>query len=335
MKNKILITDSMTSDSNSITLSAQDAVLGGAGFSDLNITVNSDLTYASGTWSFKGKTVRVNGDLHQQDGIINLGKGQLIVTGDYYQKSGTLNPSGGTIQITGSYYNAVPTLDDAGDPVYNTSSGILYMTNEASAMKVGKDFIMASTQSHTDKLTAGYISIKGDFEQIAGSAYNFAASGTHKVLLNGASKQYITFASTSSKFNKLQLTKDPDTGYVFNPNPCWNELDETISELTILTQPVDYAGIVGTNAEFTVEAAGNGLTYQWQSCDADSEIWENASYTGNQTDSLTVPIEAERDGMRFRCIIADADGNQLISDEAVLNVKYSLSIIEQIGRAHV
>ena len=41
--------------------------------------------------------------------------------------------------------------------------------------------------------------------------------------------------------------------------------DSEANSLPIITsQPVDYTGIVGNNATFTVAATGEGIRYQWQ-----------------------------------------------------------------------
>ena len=252
LKGDIQISGRLSSDSDNLRISAQDAVLSGAGFSDLNLIVDSDLTYNSGTWSLNGKNLQVNGDVYQKGGILNLGKGSLAVSGSYYHQGGTLNPSGGSVEIGGNYYNAVPSIDSSsGDPVYNTSSGLLYMNNASSFMNVAGDFVVASNQSHSGKLTDGTIAIQGDFTQVSGNAYNFACDENMTVILNGKDVQYVSFANPNSKFNILQLTKDKDTGYVFSPDPCWNELEEIRDEFAILVQPEDCAAIEGGEAVFT------------------------------------------------------------------------------------
>ena len=52
-----------------------------------------------------------------------------------------------------------------------------------------------------------------------------SAPGSHKVVLNGNDIQHVNFASTSSYFNILELTRSR-SHYVFNPEPCWKTLIE-------------------------------------------------------------------------------------------------------------
>ena len=75
-------------------------------------------------------------------------------------------------------------------------------------------------------------------------------------------------------------------------------------------------------ATFTVEATGNSdLTYQWQYQNVGTSYWQNSSQSGNQTATLTVPITAARDGQKYRCVITDADGNTVASNEASIFVE--------------
>ena len=324
------ISGSLTGDSKTVTISAQDAVLSGNGFSNQNFVVDSDLTYDSGTWQLNGKSLKVNGDVYQKGGILNLGKGSLEVTGSYNHQGGTLNPSGGSVEIGENYYNVMFAIDSSsGDPIYQITSGILYMTNSASLMNVAGDFIMASNQSHSGKLTDGTIAIQGDFTQISGNNYNFACSENMTVILNGDEIQNVSFESENSRFNVLQITKDRESGYVFSPDPCWNELEEIRDKFAILIQPQDCAAIDGGEAVFTVKVSGEGLSYQWQYCEPEGNSWKDIEEEEGCEDTLTIPVMAEMDGQKYRCVIKNNAGESLVTEEAVLNVKYELTILQQ------
>jgi hypothetical protein len=70
---------------------------------------------------------------------------------------------------------------------------------------------MHSTIDHRDYLQYGVMLIKGNFEQRSsngGNQYNFAASTTHKVILDGDVIQYVYFESRGhSKFGTLEINK--------------------------------------------------------------------------------------------------------------------------------
>ena len=91
-------------------------------------------------------------------------------------------------------------------------------------------------------------------------------------------------------------------------------------ELAIVTDPSDYKGIVGETAEFTVKATGEGLTYQWEYCNAGSDKWRTSSMEGSTTATIKVPVGKWRDGQKYRCVVKDAAGNTVTSKEAVMTV---------------
>ena len=116
---------------------------------------------------------------------------------------------------------------------------------------------------------------------------------------------------------------------VKDANGCKLISDEVtlgVDPITITSQPEDYEGTIGDTAEFTIEAEGEDLTYQWQVYK--NGAWKNTSLPGNKTDTLEVEILASRDGMIFRCVITDENGNEAISEEVVLNV-LAITIVEQ------
>ncbi len=87
-----------------------------------------------------------------------------------------------------------------------------------------------------------------------------------------------------------------------------------------MTDPSDYKGIVGETAEFTVEATGEGLTYQWEYCNAGSSKWRTSGMAGSDTATIKVSVGTWRDGQKYRCVVKDAAGNTVTSKEAVMTV---------------
>ncbi len=105
-------------------------------------------------------------------------------------------------------------------------------------------------------------------------------------------------------------------------------VEQEATEITIVTQPADYAGPVGDFATFSVEAEGEGLSYQWQVNKTGS--WVACSKNdGAKTATLTQEIKEARNGWKYQCVITDANGASLTSDEATLTVTYPFYIIEQ------
>ena len=90
--------------------------------------------------------------------------------------------------------------------------------------------------------------------------------------------------------------------------------------LAIVSQPVSVNAAKGTMTEFKVQATGDGLTYQWEYCNASSNKWRTSSMEGNQTDTIKVEAGSWRNGQKYRCVIKDVEGNTLTSDAATLTV---------------
>ena len=92
-----------------------------------------------------------------------------------------------------------------------------------------------------------------------------------------------------------------------NGNKVISDTAILLGQSGIKTQPKDVTGAIGTDAKFTVAAAGRGtLTYQWQYYSSSEQSWKDSGMTGAKTATLTVPITEARDGQKYRCVIKDS-----------------------------
>lgn len=168
-----------------------------------NYTLTEDLKVAnlyinSGTLDLNGYTLTVDGDVWLASGTLSINKGKLYVGGNLNLK----------------YSNR------------NYGYGYLSMQNDEDYVLVNGNMLVSSYYGDS-KLTAGTLEIKGDFTQKTSSyANNFYCSGSHKVVLSGEGLQIVSFDSTKSQFNILEIQKPLNTGYIINSNTKWNELVE-------------------------------------------------------------------------------------------------------------
>ena len=96
--------------------------------------------------------------------------------------------------------------------------------------------------------------------------------------------------------------------------------------LEIVTQPVNYSGAEGSSAVFTVKANGVGLKYQWQVYK--SGAWTNCSVNdGAKTNKLTLEAKASRSGTKYRCVVTDANGENVKTNTVILTVEIPLEIV--------
>lgn len=104
------------------------------------------------------------------------------------------------------------------------------------------------------------------------------------------------------------------------------EQSESNSNITIISQPVNFVGRVGINAYFNVEASGSNLTYQWQ-VNSDG-TWKNSGTTGNKTKTARAPIIETRYSYFYRCVIKDDQGNTIITRPVrMINDSYEIQFL--------
>ncbi len=95
--------------------------------------------------------------------------------------------------------------------------------------------------------------------------------------------------------------------------------------IKIKDQPQNVTTSLGTTARFSVAAAGNGLTYQWQCSDDEGETWGNSATV---TSSYATTATAVRHGRLLRCVVTDIDGNTVVSRAARLLIRDLINITE-------
>ena len=185
-----------------------------------------DVIFKSGTLDLNGHVLLTHGSMTMSGGTANLNAGTLTVKGDLLQSGGTMYCNKGTLNVGGDYRIQSATTNDDGEVIYNLSYGVLKMSKEPDRINVGGSFVTQGNGNSSSILTAGVMTVKGDFTQLNHNGWgdNFAASGTHKVVLDGQGVQTVSFQNSSSFFNELEITKPLETGYVFSRMPCWKTL---------------------------------------------------------------------------------------------------------------
>ncbi len=90
-------------------------------------------------------------------------------------------------------------------------------------------------------------------------------------------------------------------------------------DLEIVANPQNYTGRVGSTATLTVEAKGNGLTYQWYYTNNNGATWSKSSMPGSNTNAVSVLMSAARVGQMYKCVVTDEHGNMVESTAAKLD----------------
>ena len=278
---------------NDLTINGDTIIKGTLNLNGYTLTVNGNLNTNNYTHIKKGHLI-VNGDLKSNDSYFYCNGGTVDVKGSLLQNSsislagGIINISGNLIQVNGGMSLGGGILNVGGDYRIQTilsngdvadSSGYLQITNNADLINIKGDFITQSSKSDNyNILNAGTMKISGNFYQYDGNSYNFNASGTHLVVLNGSDTQLVHFDSKSSHFNYLELTKDKTTGYVFDPYNCWNKLitKEYVNSVKIYSQSTNVKQ--GDNLQFISKINGSNVSTA-------DVIW---SISGNTDSNTTI-----------------------------------------------
>ncbi|PLX96952.1 MAG: hypothetical protein C0621_01035, partial [Desulfuromonas sp.] len=218
-------------------------------------------------------------------GTLDLQGRTLVVKGDLIHSGGTLNVNGGSLIVEGDYRIQTSSTDAEGNTTYGSSLGRLNMTNVADHVLVHGNFYTYSKYDHSSYLTAGTLELRGDFQQIGldvyphdSDEYNFKTGGTHRVVLNGAAKQTVSFGApgtSCSHFNILEITNSSIEGIEFASKAI------VTSELVATETPV----INSSNIMLSVTAVISGGDWNYDlSLDGLAGTWtlqQNQAVSGN------------------------------------------------------
>ncbi|MBM9538540.1 Ig-like domain-containing protein [Desulfobulbus alkaliphilus] len=166
------------------------------------------------------------------------------------------------------------------------------MIDDQDTVLVHGDFITQSRHSHSNRLTKGTLEVRGDFIQKTGHAYNFNATGTHKVVLGGQQKQNVSFSSPAqSGFQTVILVNDQDNKIVFPQ-------DFRVRSTVLATRTLDHLQMaVGETADIQASINFPGHQVTWKSFKPEiAQVSSSGSVKGEnegkariKTSSLTDP----------------------------------------------
>lgn len=213
-----------------------------------------------------------------------------------------------TTSRAGYSYRCLVTAEDG--TVYESNPGTLYIGDATVILDQPAD------QTVSDGETATFaVNVSGQ-----GLAYQWQvmAPGTSKwVKVSGATEATLsveaTKADNGAKYRCVITDKH-------NQTTTSNEVTLTVNStvLEIVTQPVEQTVALGANAEFSVVATGDGLTYQWQTMVDDA--WVNIADATAAT--LTVVASDENNNAKYQCVITDKYGDSVTTDAVELTVEY-------------
>lgn len=166
-------------------------------------------------WTLTEDTV-YEGDLILFGETLDLNGYSLTVTGDFTQMAGSVSVHGGSLLVAGDYRMQSRTETD-GVISYGRCSASLIMQDENDSFSVQGDFICATDTDNRMNLSAGTMSVYGDFtvEKKTDKQYSFDSTGSHTLRLCGTKTQTVNVANGLSVAG-LSVENESEAGITIN-----------------------------------------------------------------------------------------------------------------------
>ena len=290
-------------------------------------------TKPDGTNKYSGSGVNVKGTFTMYGGSIS---GNTADQGGGVYNRGTFNMNGGTITSN---------IANNGGGVYNDNAGRFTMSggkiNNNTSNKGGGVY-HTSTSSFEMSGTAEIIDNKGG-GVFVGQHHTITLSSAVKIIGNTVEdRTYNLYLSIDAKVIEQSLREGAHIGVTTEDKPTENSsviitvnvvrancfssdnsdyetaIDENskvvlktktaVEAPLIIKQPQPVSVKVGETATFTVEAAGEGLSYQWMVDKKDNAGFVNIDEATSESYTLNA-ISKEYSGYRYQCMVSNLSGH--------------------------
>ena len=212
-------------------------------------------------------------------------------------------------EITGVSITVDGTTYTSGNVTITPTSTVVYTVSGTNFANLSEDNRLSYTPEINDLVTAPY-----------GFTVD-AEAGT-------AIKDYFDYIDSLEKCDNFEIAYSNDGGTTWIGTGIYLTYNdgEASTPITITKQPVSASGKLGETVSTTVEAEGEGLTYQWYFRKVGAETWKKSSV---KTDTYSVEMTKARNNRELYCKITDANGETVSTDivtlTAVPEVKLGIS----------
>ena len=255
--------------------------------------------------------------LYLVGGVLDLNGHKLTVKGDLIQASGKVIINGGTLDVKGNYKLASKSVVDEEETEVQSSTGYLVMTNGEDLVNVGKNFETYTTRSHSGSLTAGIMTVSGDFVQ-GGDSSSFTATGTHQVVFTDDTAHTVSFSSTNSRFQNV----DFGTGTITPTNVSFTG--------TLIGDKCVFDGTINAyGSKLDVQGAFNGNMYIGGSCTLAGDVHVKGDITtlgcstwstySIRTGGYTLTVDGD---LKVSCYLYPDNGAVVVNGDLIQNGYY-------------
>ena len=92
------------------------------------------------------------------------------------------------------------------------------------------------------------------------------------------------------------------------------------TEITNVKSPNDQTVVLGYKGQFSAEADGESVKYQWYYKRPDGTQWWETTMEGSTKATVMIETTAARDGYQYRCKITDITGVEVYTEAATMRV---------------
>ena len=304
------------------------AIVGGGGvFNKGTFTMSAGTTISENKAYGGGGVFNGNGTFTMSGGTISrnelVGPDSNLSGGGVFSQGGTFTMSGGTItgnkakEYGGGVYINTGTFTMSGGEITSNSSesyggGVCYSSSQLFKMsgtvnitenKVGTTpnnlYLWNGQQVSASGLTSG---------AEIGVTTQIAPTNDSSVTITSDSVSVNCFSSDNSDY---ETAIDENSKVVLKKKAA-------VEAPSITKQPQPVSVKAGETATFTVEAAGEGLSYQWMVDKKDNAEFVNIDEATSESYTLNA-ISKEYNGYRYQCMVSNLSGH-VISECVTLTV---------------
>ncbi len=140
------------------------------------------------------------------------------------------------------------------------------------------------------------------------------------LIANDCGYKILRFSANPRKYQTLVPAKNSHLKVIKSiANLIFLPFLPIVSPAIITTHPFDQTVSEGGSVTFSVNALGDGLTYQWQRNGANVP-GNNSNFEGVSTAVLKIKVVEVDDAGMYRCIVFNGAGDNVISNEVTLIV---------------
>ena len=250
----------------------------------------------------------------------------------YFRKEGTEKWKRSSVRD--NTYNDVMTAARHNREVYcviTDAWGNSVTTEIATIRGIANEELAIVTQPFDEEVPLGemfnvFFEAKGD-----GLKYQwyFRKAGTEKWKTSAQRDNSYDDVMTVARHNReLYCVVTDAWGNTVSTDPIVVIMAQPVHPLAITAQPADASAKLGEEFCVTVEAQGDGLTYQWYYRKAGTEAWKTSGVRDNTYDDV---MTAARHNREVYCVITDMWGNSVTTEIATIRgiPTAELAIVQQ------